>query len=193
MPNSFVTALTTALTQQSSETIGLVFPKPDAVTPLSRRRTGRSTTLWLGERLSSYFACWLVYSSMEHKLLGPDQCGAVSKCSAVDLTTAPLTMRRRPGRVEGLLGSSPWTTRVSLTEFCETGFCSVFGNNDDQNLVTWVGFFMSERHAEVLFEHARTPPVSTRCRLPQRSLVSSILFLLFLAPFVPERESWTCR
>lgn len=24
---------------------------------------------------------------MEHKLLGPDQCGAVSKCSAVDLTT----------------------------------------------------------------------------------------------------------
>lgn len=139
----------------------------------------------LGKGLERLIARRVSYLCQTHSVLAPDQCSAIAKRSAVDLTTAltcDIESEWEKGRVAGM-----------VTVDVQGAFDGVLHNRllhrlREQgwpgNMIQWTKSFLTDRRGQVRFEGQRTDDFAIECGLPQGSPVSPILFLLYIEPML---------
>lgn len=132
----------------------------------------------LGKGLERLVARRLSYLCQAHSVLAPDQCSAIAKRSAVDLTTAltcNIESEWERGRVAGM-----------VTVDVQGAFDGVFHNRLVHRLreqgwpiqmIQWTKSFLTDRRGKIRFEGQRTEDFAIQCGLPQGSPASPILFL----------------
>jgi ribonuclease HI len=164
----------------------VIIPKPgdrDRTLPKSYRPIALLSCL--GKGLERLLARRMVYLALHHKVLARDQCGAISRRAATDLTTAlyadieEIWARRRVagiitidirGAFDGVLPGR------LLLRIRQQGW--------PPPLVAWVKSFLTSRTASITLDQDTSPPFNLLCGLPQGSPVSPILFLLYIAPIL---------
>jgi ribonuclease HI len=125
----------------------------------------------------------LAYLAVKHKVLHPNQAGALPKRSATDIVTALVY------DVERALGDGKVATLVTMD--VKGAFDAILPNRlvlqlRQQGwpdlLIRWIYHFVSHRKALVRFQDAKTEPAELPCGLPQGSPISPILYLLATTP-----------
>ncbi len=164
----------------------VIVPKPgkrDRSLPKSYRPIALLSCL--GKALERLVARRVAFLALEHKILAPDQCGAVPRHSATDLTTvlySDVMDAWAQGRVAGI-----------VTVDVQGAFDSVLGGRlalrlrqqgwPDQ-LVRWVQSFLTGRTTQITLDGQTSQAFPISCGLPQGSPVSPILFLLYIQPAI---------
>ncbi|PWI64325.1 hypothetical protein PCL_11268 [Purpureocillium lilacinum] len=132
------------------------------------------------ERLIAHRLAW---ASIHYGVLHPQQAGALSKRSAVDLVAA-LVHDIEEAFARGLVATL-------VTMDIQGAFDTVLRNRLilrlrqqgwPEHLARWAGSFMSDRSACVRYQDITTTSSPLQCGLPQGSPVSPILFLLYTEP-----------
>ena len=139
----------------------------------------------MGKGLERLLARRLTFSALKLKILARNQCSAVSRRSATDLTTA------LAADVE-----KAWSQKLvagMVTVDVKGAFDGVLGNRLTRRLreqgwpdllVRWIRSFLSERTACIHLDKTRSEAFPVLCGLPQGSPISPILFLLYVEPFL---------
>ena len=132
------------------------------------------------ERLIARCLAWCI---LQHKVVHNQHIGAMPKRSAVDLVSC---------LVHDIEAAWDQNQAASLLTLDIKGAFNIVLANRLQlrlreqgwpnNLVYWVGSFMSGRTARVRLEGATTATYPLACGLPQGSPVSPILFMLYTEP-----------
>lgn len=139
----------------------------------------------LGKGLERLLARRINFWALKLKILARDQCSAISKRSAVDLTTA-LASDIEEAWAKGLVAGM-------LTVDVKGAFDGVLANRLIQRLreqgwpnclVQWVRSFLANRTAHIRLDKVKSKAFSVLCGLPQGSPISPILFLLYVEPFL---------
>lgn len=137
----------------------------------------------LGKGLERLLAWRVQHFALKLGILAPDQCGAVQKRSAVDLTTALACDIQ-----------NAWEQKLCaglLTMDVQGAFDGVLKGRLLQRLrkqgwpryfVSWVASFLHERSAQIRLDDQASQPFQILCGLPQGSPISPILFLLYIEP-----------
>ena len=138
----------------------------------------------LGKGLERLMARRLSYWALRLQILAQDQCSAVSKRLASDLTTA-LACDIEEAWIKKCV---PGIITVDV----KGAFDCVFRNRlllrlREQgwppSLIQWVSSFATHRTAQIHINGTVSEPFPVLCGLPQGSPVSPILFLLYIEPF----------
>ena len=137
----------------------------------------------LGKGLERLFARRLSFCSLKFDILGRDQCSAISRRSATDLTTAlvcDVNEALRKGKIAGMVtvdvkGAFDGVLRNRLLFRLRT-------QGWPENVVQWVSSFFQNRSARIRLDREVSDPFQILCGLPQGSPVSPILFLLYVEP-----------
>jgi hypothetical protein len=155
--------------------------KPDRANPQSYQPIALLSVLGKGlERLIARQISWI---AVKHKVIAKQQFGALPLRSAVDLTTC-LTHD-----VEVALNSK--LTASLLTLDVKGAFDGVLPSRLvrrlreqgwPNNLVHWIASFATNRKVHIRLDGDTGPSIGINCSLPQGSLVSLILFMLYISP-----------
>lgn len=139
----------------------------------------------LGKGLERLVARRIGYLALQHGLLAPNQCGAIPRHCAVDLTTAlysDIMDAWSQGKVAGIVTFDVQGAfdGVLAGRLClrlrEQGF--------PESLVKWTWSLLSNRSAQASLDGVTSEPFHIACGLPQGSPVSPILFLLYIEPVI---------
>ena len=163
-----------------------MLPKPgkrDRTLPSSYRPI--SLLSCLGKGLERLIARRISYWALKLKILARDQCSAISRRSAIDLTTAlhcDLRKAWEEKKVAGIVtvdvhGAFDCVPRNRLIFRLKT-------RGWPMNLTEWIRSFLSGRTARVCLDGVYTDPLPIMYGLPQGSPVSPILFLLYMEPLL---------
>lgn len=137
----------------------------------------------LGKGLERLLARRIGHFALRLGILAPDQCGAVAKRSAVDLTTAlscDIQTAWDEKRCAGLLtmdvqGAFDGVLKGRLLHrLRQQGW--------PKSLISWTESFFNQRTAQIRLDDQSSGPFDILCGLPQGSPVSPILFLLYVEP-----------
>ena len=162
----------------------VMIPKPGRRN-LSTPRAWRPISLLscLGKGLERLIARRLAWASIHYRVLHPQQAGALTKRSAVDLVAALIH------DIEEAFGSRLVATLVTAdiqgafdSALCNRLVLRLREQGWPDNLARWAGSFMSGRSARIRYQDVTTPSAPLQCGLPQGSPVSPILFLLYTEP-----------
>ncbi|OJD23222.1 DNA replication complex GINS protein psf3, partial [Blastomyces percursus] len=139
----------------------------------------------LGKGLERLLAKRLSYLAIRYQILGKDQCSAVQRRSATDLTTAlacDVQELWNQKRLAGIItldvkGAFDGVLRNRLvTRLREQGWPTCVTN--------WVKSSLLQRSARISLDNIQSDTFPILCGLPQGSPVSPILFLLYLEPLL---------
>lgn len=137
----------------------------------------------LGKGLKRLFAQRMAFLAVKNKILGRYQCSAVPKRCAIDLTTALTT------DIQTAWDNNQAAAIATLD--VRGAFDGVLQNRLNfrlrtqgwpENFVRWVDSFMSNRSATIIIDNYISEEFNLKCRLPQGSPASPILFLLYMKP-----------
>ncbi len=151
---------------------------PKSYRPISLLRT-------LGKGIERLVAKRLSWGAIKHKLLHPQQFGALPLRSAADLTTC-LTHD-----IEEAWGRDRKLISTVLTVDIKGAFNAVLpgrllrrlrAQGWPDNIARWAYSFATGRTARVRLDKTTLPAEAVSCGLPQGSPVSPILFMLFASP-----------
>lgn len=139
----------------------------------------------LGKGLERLIARRISYCAQKFNILAQNQCGAVSRRSAVDLTTALIC------DVKSALGSGKIAGIVTVDVkgafdgvLCNRLLYRLRTQGWPEIMISWVHSFFQDRTAKIQFDQTTSSPFPILCGLPQGSPVSPILFLLYVEPFL---------
>ncbi|KAJ3455637.1 hypothetical protein MRS44_017119 [Fusarium solani] len=153
----------------------------DLTTPRAWRPV--SPLSYLGKGLERLIARRLAWAAIHHKVLHPQQAGALPKRSATDLVTALIH------DIEEVFARKKVATLVTMD--IQGAFDTVMRNRLvlrlreqgwPDHLARWAGSFMGGRSTRVRYQDTLTPSSPLQCGLPQGSPASPILFLLYTEP-----------
>lgn len=139
----------------------------------------------LGKGLERLLARRISFLALRNDILAIDQCSAVSKRSAVDLTTAltcdvqtALDSKSVAGMVTvDIKGAFDGIAKGRLVHrLREQGW--------PEQLLTWTASFFDHRKANIRLDGQLSQTLDLKCGLPQGSPVSPILFLLYVEPLI---------
>lgn len=139
----------------------------------------------LGKGLERLLARRLSHLSMQMQLLGADQCSAVSKRSAVDLTTALACDIQSAWDEKMVAGIVTLDIKGAFDGIARTRLVNRLKEQGwPEQLLKWTTSFMSNRSASIRLDGQHSQMRELRCGLPQGSPISPILFLLFVEPLL---------
>ncbi|KAI0994854.1 hypothetical protein K3495_g13328, partial [Podosphaera aphanis] len=133
----------------------------------------------LGKGLERLIARRISHLALKNGILARDQCSAVPRRSAIDLTTA-LTCDIQSAWVEKKIAGIVTMDVKGAFDGIQKGSLSLCLRRQGwpENLVRWVISFMEQRVATISIDGSKSAPFPILCRLPQGSPVSPVLFLL---------------
>lgn len=139
----------------------------------------------LGKGLERLLARRISYCALKYDILAHNQCGAISRRSAVDLTTAlvcDVKSALASGKIAGIVTVDVKGAFDGV--LCNRLLFRLRTQGWPENLIRWVRSFFKDRSAQIQFDQIKSNPFPVLCGLPQGSPVSPILFLLYVEPFL---------
>lgn len=139
----------------------------------------------LGKGLERLQARRIAYLALEAQILSRDQCGAISKRSATDLTTALACDVEEAWLKKKVAGIVTVDVKGAFDGVLHGRLARrLMDQGWPPEVVGWVRSFCAGREARIRLDGHTTSPFPLQCGLPQGSPVSPILFLLYIAPLI---------
>jgi ribonuclease HI len=136
----------------------------------------------LGKGLERLVARRMAITALTHKVLSPQQAGALPGRSATDLAAC---LTHEIEHALELRGTATMMTLDVQGAFDATLqrrlMLRLIQQGWPQNLAKFAGSFMQDRQASIRLEDTITDPQHVKCGLPQGSPLSPILFMLYIA------------
>ncbi|KAI0995375.1 hypothetical protein K3495_g12807 [Podosphaera aphanis] len=145
----------------------------------------------LGKGLERLIARRLSYWALKFDVLARDQCSAVSRCSATDLTTALLCDIKDALAARNVAGMVTVNVKSALDVVLRNRLLNRLRSQGwPVNITRWVNSFLLDRTAKNRLDQTTSEKFPIICGLPQGSPTSLILFLLYVEPVL--RISRSC-
>lgn len=164
----------------------VILPKPgkrDRALPKSYRPIALLSCL--GKGLERLQARRIAYLALQTRILAEDQCGAISKRSATDLTTALASDVEEAWADKKVAGVVTVDVKGAFDGILHGRLARrLLEQGWPPEVVGWVRSFCAGRQARIRLDGYTSAPFPLQCGLPQGSPVSPILFLLYMAPLI---------
>lgn len=139
----------------------------------------------LGKGLERVLARRISFLALRMHILGKDQCSAVSRRSAVDLTTALACDIQSAWDEKLVAGMITLDIKGAFDGIAQGRLVNRLREQGwPEQLLGWTASFFDDRTATIRLDGQLSQTFDLRCGLPQGSPVSPILFLLYVEPLL---------